>query len=43
MVKTSLLIFTSTKSVVEEPSTQIHLREGDALPDSQAGTLADSN
>jgi hypothetical protein len=31
------------KSVVEEPSTQSHLREGDALPDSQAGTLADLN
>jgi len=31
------------KSVVEEPSTKFHLREGYALPDSQAGTLADSN
>jgi hypothetical protein len=26
--------------LIEEPSTQLHLREGDALPDSQAGVAA---
>jgi hypothetical protein len=40
-VKTSSLLNVWFKKIlIEEPSTQNHLREGFALPDSQAGVAA---